>query len=223
MTALYIIFGVLTALIVILFFPFTLSFGSKDGVQSAALWIGFIPIRLLPSKKKPKKPKKAKKKKRGGGKKESGGAPKTKRSALHTVKLALKVAKRLFDLCGRNLRVKIIRCAITLGGDDPADTAVLFGALNAAVASLVAFLNGLPAENCFNARLMKTSRIRIGTDFLADKTKIDFEMRASLTLNGFLSIFFGILPTILNKGKKHDGKHSKRTHDLDGGKPEKIS
>lgn len=221
MTALYIILGVLTALIVLLFFPFTLSLVSKDGAQSAVLWIGFVPVRVFPSRKKKNKIKGQKKK---GGKKEekAGGKKKRERSVLHTVKLALTVAKKLFRLFDRNVRIKIIRCRVILGGEDPADTAILYGGLCAAVSSLNAYLYRLPQDSTFNAGLLKTSRIRIGTDFTADKTEIDFEMRASVTLNGVLSMFFGILPTILNKGKKNDGKHSKRNHDIDGGKPEKT-
>lgn len=219
MTALYIIFGVLTAVIVLLFFPFTLSVASKDGAQTAVLWIGFVPVRLFPSTKRKKKEKTGEKKERKTGAKQK---KKRERSVLHTVKLALAVVKKLFRLFGRNVRIKIIKCRIILGGEDPADTALLYGSLCAAVSSLTAFLSTLPSENTFNADILKTSRIRIGTDFLAEKTEIDFELRASVTLNGVLGLFFGILPTILNKGKKNDGKHSKRTHDLNGGKPEKT-
>ena len=218
MTALYIIWSVLAALIVLLFFPFTLSVSSKDGMQAAVLWIGFVPMRLIPSRKRKKTGKK-----KGGKENKKEAKPKGKRrSALHTVKLALKAAKSLFGLFGRNVRIKIIRCRIIIGGDDPADAAVLYGTVNAAVRSLVTCLGALPPENTFNSEVLKTSRINIGIDFDAEKTKIDFEMRASLTLNGLLGLLFGVLPILKDKGKKNDGKHSKRTHDIDGGKPEKA-
>lgn len=220
MTALYIIWSVLAALIVLLFFPFTFSVSSKDGMQAVVLWIGFVPVRLLP----PQKKKKTKKKSKQGEAKARPAEKKKKRKrpALHTIKLALAVAKRLFELFGGNVRIKIIKCRIILGGDDPADLAILYGVINAAVSALVGFLDSLPQENTFSAGALKTSRIDIGVDFSAEKTKTDFEMRASLTLSGILSMFFGVLPIIMNKGNENDGKHSKRSHDLNGGKPEKT-
>ncbi len=104
------------------------------------LWVrlGQIKIKLLPMEPKEKKPKKPKKKKPKKPKKEKPPTPLPEKigGALEYAQALLPVGLEAAGGMLRGLRVDTLEVELTAGGDDPADTAMLYGQANAALGAL---------------------------------------------------------------------------------------
>ena len=127
--------------------------------------------------KEKKAAKKALKKKRAAEKAKASGAPPKKRGVKHIIKLVLALTRVLIERFGRYLRVDIAYLDITAASKDPANTAILYGWIHAAMEN---FWNLLSETRMFHR--VKKNSISIYADFLAEKPSISGKITFSIAL-----------------------------------------
>ena len=169
MIALYIIGGILLLIILLLLCPIVLSVKYVDERLSIRL-CGF---RLLPQKEKPKKEKKRKKKK----KEKEAKDPKKKKKKKSKIDFqyvktlitsATPAAKKVF----RKIKIRKFRFIYICAGDDAAKTAIQYGRICAAVASLLPII-----QNIFD---IKVDKIDVQLDFSVNKPYNEVKFKAKL-------------------------------------------
>ena len=106
----------------------------------------------------------------------TGYTPK-KRGAKHIIKLVLALTKALLGRFGNYLRVDIAYLEITAASPDPANTAILYGWIWAAMEN---FWNLLSGTRMFHRN--KKNRISIYADFLAEKPSVRGKITFSIAL-----------------------------------------
>ncbi len=126
------------------------------------------------AKKALKQKKKAEKAKSRTAK--TGYTPK-KRGVKHIIKLVLALTRVLLDRFGRYLRVDIKYLDITAATGDPANTAILYGWIWAAMEN---FWNLISETRTF--RRVKKNKIAIYADFIADKPSVRGKIVFSIAL-----------------------------------------
>lgn len=137
----------------------------------------------------------------GSEKQASGKSPEKKQEksakpAKNGSKLTLKDIFELVKLVWNSLstplkrllkatRISRFRLRIVVGGEDAAQTAIKFGAVNMAAGSALAFLDG-----CFTLR---EPDFNITCDFMSEETTTECEFTARLTLIAALAFLFWLL------------------------------
>lgn len=134
----------LLLLVVVLLTPVRVRWAYDRGALS--LWVRFGPVKLqlFPRKEKPEQPPKAgeekKKKRKKKEKKEKPPGPKINREQIfYSIETLPPILGRALRRTGRRLRVGPLKVHLLVAGGDPADTALLYGRLEAALGA------GLPA------------------------------------------------------------------------------
>lgn len=164
---------------------------NSDGVF-LSLILGFIKIKLLPSKKE-KKPKKEKKSKKDKKKKKKDEGPKTKPDAPAAAKKPkekggswtdfLPLVKVVLDFLGgffRKLRINNLELKLIMAGDDPCDLGVNYGRAWAAVGNLLPQL-----ERVF---VIKKRNIEVECDFWAEQMTVIAAADITITIGRTLSL-----------------------------------
>ncbi len=212
MTALWILLGIALFFFLIAMTKITLILSTAEGF-SASLRILFLKIRLAPKKEKPPKlrkfrikafrkwrlkeekkllqseKKKEKKKKKAPAEEEKEKKKKPKRPLRQTVAfgfdLVRYVAVRAVLKFGHYLKIDVRRFAVTVGGEDPAKTAVTYGAVSQATAYLFAFL-----ERHANLRYPRGegTPVTVGVDFLSPKSLFLIDLSFSIRIWQILAV-----------------------------------
>lgn len=198
MTALWIIGGVAALLALILCLPVgaMCAFGG-DKPLSLVLRLGPMRLTLLP-KKEGKKKKAAKVKKT-----EPVDAPpeKEKTFDLRSISWAdgkailravWQAVSRALCKCGKRIRIHPLDLCVTVGGDDPADTAERYGQMQMAVWSVMPRLEELVH--------IPDPRIHMDVDFRADKTEFSGSVGAYFRVGDCLAIAWAALWPLLKTG-----------------------
>ena len=180
------------------------------------LWAkaGFLRFKILDPEKE-KKPKKEKKKKKKKPKKKKTDAKKFKPSIKDVIKILKAVGNTLRRL-KRRLLIKQLTIHFTSAGDDPANTAKVFGAVSAVFGTIATMLDR-------NFRIKKRD-LRASTDFEKNEQKIYAKIIISIAVWEVFYIIFALLPLLglLFKGspnKKEDSPHNnKRKVEKENGK-----
>ncbi len=137
----------------------------------------------------------------------TGYTPK-KRGVKHIIKLVLALAKVLLEKFGRYLRVDIAYLEITAASKDPANTAILYGWIWAAMENLWNLLSG---TRMFHRN--KKSSISIYADFLAEKPSIRGKITFSIALWQVIALLIaggGAALTVENEARKHESAEERQ-------------
>ena len=201
MTALIIIFSILLVIALVLLIRIRVVIDYKGEDIKLHLRILGIPIRLLPRKQKKqkiklsdysykkqqkallKKPKKEKKKK----KKESVNV-KEKPPLSEAIPMIGDIVKFLLKKFFGHLRIDVTDIKITIGTDDAAKTAIMFGIVNQAAAALFDLLSTIT-----NVKKNRKNEIAVYADFTSEKTVININIGFSLRIWHLFSIALGTL------------------------------
>ncbi len=193
MAALLIIFLILTILMLL---PLGIDGGYSDRGLVVGIKAGPFNLRMIPTKKRHTKVKKASKKQRKP-KKQKGKKPKapmSKKELISLIKLGLKALKRF----GKRLSVDYLRIHVEYATDDPFDTAIGFGAANAALGTLFPLIDSVMD--------IKEPDFYLGCSFTRDKTAVDVWITVTIRVGQllFVAMAFGtdfIMQKIKNKIK----------------------
>ena len=187
------IIGIIVAVIAaIMLIPVGADIAYEGGSFSLSAKVCGVLLQLFPrppedeSKlKKEKKPKKEKPQKEAP----EEAAPKEKKklklsfSKDEILSLVKKVLKK-FGRFNRKFKVDRFLLHYTAAGDDPYNTAVTFGYVNAALSSL--------APLCRERFDVKDCDVRTDIDFAKDSMEIDFGLAFSIRIGAFFGLIFGI-------------------------------
>lgn len=176
-----------------------------DGEVRLAIKIGFIRVRILPSK--PKKPKKQKKKQPAAKKPAQKPAAAPKKPLFSgdpkELRALLQLCVQTLGDLRRKLRVEVLTLFVYFGGgDDPAKNAIAYGRAWAVIGSITPLLD----------QLFVIQKRRIEPRFAPQEDKLRVEGRIVLTITIGRALALGIraglgfLRIVSNK-KKGDAEH----------------
>lgn len=202
-TALIVVLSALAFLLLLLLFRVRLVFTCREEVRVTA-WVLCFPIVLYPRRKKPKPPKekeeKKEKKRRKSKKKRKEDSRKPKKSLPEKIRLVRALLAALLRRTRRYLHLRAVRAHISVATGDAASTAVLYGAVSAALSGLLALL-----DRAFNLKA-PPGDVAVFPDFTGEKTKADLKIVLSLRVFGALAILFSVaiayVKVKLGSGKK---------------------
>ena len=166
---------------------YTLSFGGGKAEKSAE----------PAAEQKPEKQKKQKSKKSAKPEKKE---KQSIEDIVALVKLLIEIAKKVLEKTWRYIRIKIERYDITVGTDDAAKTALIYGGVSQATSYLFTLL-----DETAHFRVKRKAPVNVGVDFLSAETKANVQMDFCLRLWHILSIGLGAGITYL-RGMKKSGK-----------------
>lgn len=166
---------------------YTLSFGGGKAEKSAE----------PAAEQEPKKKKKQKQKKAAKPQKKE---KQSIEDIVALVKLLIEIAKKVLEKTWRYIRIKIERYDITVGTDDAAKTALIYGGVSQATSYLFTLL-----DETAHFRVKRKAPVNVGVDFLATETKASVQMDFCLRLWHIISIGLGAGITYL-RGMKKSGK-----------------
>lgn len=167
---------------------YTLSFGGGKAEKSAE----------PAAEQKPEKQKKQKSKKSAKPEKKE---KQSIEDIVALVKLLIEIAKKVLEKTWRYIRIKIERYDITVGTDDAAKTALIYGGVSQATSYLFTLL-----DETAHFRVKRKAPVNVGVDFLAAETRANVQMDFCLRLWHILSIGLGAGITYLRGMKKNNAK-----------------
>lgn len=203
MTAFLILFSLLLVLAFILLIRIRVTIDYKGEDIKLKLHILGIPITLLPKKQKKKKIrisdysyknqqkklKKSKKQKPAKGKSNAKEeTPKEKPPLSEAIPMIADIVKYLLGKFFGHLRIDVTEIKITVGSDDAAKTAIMFGIINQAAAALFDLLSSIT-----NVKKNRKNEIAVYADFTSEKTVININLGFSLRIWHVFSIALGTL------------------------------
>lgn len=166
---------------------YTLSFGGGKAEKSAE----------PAAEQKPEKQKKQKSKKSAKPQKKE---KKNIEDIISLVKLLIEIAKKVLEKTWRYIRIKTECYDITVGTDDAAKTALIYGGVSQATSYLFTLL-----DETAHFRVKRKAPVNVGVDFLAAETRANVQMDFCLRLWHIISIGLGAGITYL-RGMKKSGK-----------------
>lgn len=170
---------------------YTLSFGGGKAEKSAE----------PAAEQKPEKQKKQKSKKSAKPEKKE---KQSIEDIVTLVKLLIEIAKKVLEKTWRYIRIKIERYDITVGTDDAAKTALIYGGVSQATSYLFTLL-----DETAHFRVKRKAPVNVGVDFLSAETKASVQMDFRLRLWHIISIGLGA-GIIYLRGMKKSGNNNKK-------------
>ena len=196
------IIGIIAAIIALfMLIPVGADIAYIGGQFSLSAKVCGILLQLFPRPEEdesaPKKEKKQKNKKKAKpeNEKTEGEQPEKPRRKFKLsfnkdeILLLVKKVLRRFGRFGRKFRVDRFLLHFTAAGDDPYNTAVTFGYVNAALSSL--------APICAQRFDVRDCDVRTDIDFTKDDMEIDFALAFSIRIGAFFGLGFGIVNSAL--------------------------
>lgn len=170
---------------------YTLSFGGGKAEKSAE----------PAAEQKPEKQKKQKSKKSAKPEKKE---KQSIEDIVALVKLLIEIAKKVLEKTWRYIRIKIERYDITVGTDDAAKTALIYGGVSQATSYLFTLL-----DETAHFRVKRKAPVNVGVDFLSAETRANVQMDFCLRLWHIISIGLGA-GIIYLRGMKKSGNNNKK-------------
>lgn len=147
---------------------------------------------LKEKKKEEKKRKKAEKEKkksgREGSEKNGQGQPKKKKSAGDIFEMVKDILSSIFSKLPKYLKVRIKKLYVSVGTDDAAKTAIVYGSTMAALPNLLEFINEHAVLKQYGE-----NAISIVPNFISGKVDADIDIRLSIRIWQAVSIGLGAL------------------------------
>ena len=210
MTVIIYISAVILALLIFILFTRVKIVLEADADAKVFLKVHFFTLQLYPKKEKklkisdytPKRLKqKAQKSKRSlekskkKAKKTSGtskGTSKEKQKLTYTdivelTELVVALLKTFFPKINRHLKLELTKVHINVASEDAAKTAIAYGAVSAAVSTLVDYL-----DNTLTVKPRTERDIAVYPDFLSEKSSVDIRICASLRAWQIVDIAFSL-------------------------------
>ncbi len=187
MTALWIILGILAFFAVLFSIPVHIIVEADSSLDAKVhARVLFIKYALFPMKKRKKKPKKAKKSGKKSAPKPKKQAktapkPKPKRDIIGLVKLILKLVVAVLRKFPKHFRVRILRYEISVGTNDAAKTAMVYGAVTGLSARLFELL-----RKGTRFRIGRKAPVGVYANFIGEKTEAYICLDFSITIWGAL-------------------------------------
>ena len=181
---------VLAFLFLLLLVPLSVVAHVQGGEVRVYLWVGFLRLTLVGSEKreKAKKSKRPSEKKKPEKKDEKPGLGQYIQGLDDVMELA-GIAKRLLKKLLRAVRIAKLRLTVTVATADAAQTALLYGRLNAAAGILVPVLH--------EYLRIRNDHIRFWTDFQKEKTEFSLYVRVTTTPAALLGVAGSALVSLL--------------------------
>ena len=183
----WVILGLLALIVLLLQVPVRARFSYEQGEM--ALWVKYGPIRLqlFPKKEKPEKEEKKpkEKKKETPEKKKKPGKPRAKinrAQIFYALEKLPPILGRALKRTGRSIRVRPLKVWVLVAGADPADTAELYGRLEAALSA------GLPVLE--KAVWIREEDVRLYPDFTQEQ--MDFIADVGVGLRPWRLVTMGV-------------------------------
>ena len=129
---------------------------------------------------------------------------------LWQIERITRLLQRIVDRLPGTLTLRARRIVVTVSTDDAAKTALLYGAISAAMSGLIEFVDRSVARVKCRGR----DEVTVKADFVGGKTKADVDLILSARVIGALRILFVFLTSGNGKNK---GKHKKKTQPKNGG------
>ena len=104
---------------------------------------------------------------------------------LDTIKLVFGLCRAFFSKFNRYLRLELSKIHVNIAGEDAAQTAVYYGAVNSLVGALVGYLDSIIILRPINEK-----DIVINADFLSERSCVDIRLCASLRVWQAIDILF---------------------------------
>lgn len=184
MTALWIIGGLAVLFAILLTAPVKIGVSYCDDLQVVAKYL-FLKLTLWSSEDKKEKKQKKQKTKKQKSREDKPQKEKKQRPPLRLLaETVLDILKKLFLKLKKHLRLEKATARITVGHEDPAKAALLYGGISSATGNLFVFLQGIKNRS----KKKKTIDFEIKPDFLAEKTYAFLELELSARLFWWLSI-----------------------------------
>lgn len=146
-------------------------------------------------------PKKKKKQKQKKAEKPQKKEKKSIEDIISLVKLLIEIAKKVLEKTWRYIRIKTECYDITVGTDDAAKTALIYGGVSQATSYLFTLL-----DETAHFRVKRKAPVNVGVDFLAAETRANVQMDFRLRLWHIISIGLGAGITYLRGMKKNGTK-----------------
>jgi len=210
MTALAIILAILLV-IALLRFGVSVEY-SGDGFTASAR-IGFLTLRLYPRKPKKEKRTEARKTRKKKEKKAKEEPEEKKPGGLKPLLDMIPAVKKLLHRLRRRLCINRLTILYTAAGEDPASTAMAFGASNAAIATVFPVI----------ARSFRIRRrdIRTYADFDLKEPVIYINAAISLAVWEALYIITAVVPALLRYAGKAKSRTGRKDEKENGETPDK--
>ena len=157
----------LLLLVLLLQIPVQVRFTYDQGDLSLGVRFGFVKIQLFPRPERPEKPEKEKKPKKKKKKKEKKEKKKKPKAKINREQIFFALEKlppilgRALRRTGKSIRIDPLKAWVLVAGENPADTATLYGRLEAALAA------GLPVLR--KVISIKNEDVRLYLDFAEQK------------------------------------------------------
>lgn len=154
----------LAALVVLLLIPASVRFAYDRGALTLGVRFGPVKRQLFPKPEEPEKPREEKPAKKEKPKKEKPKEPGAKinmEQILYSLETLPPILGRALKRTGKRIRVRPLKIYLLVAGGDPADTAVLYGKLEGALAAGVPLLE--------RAVCIEDEDIRLFVDFQEER------------------------------------------------------
>ena len=198
MTFWIVLCSILLGILLLLCAPVVLRVTSADGTLRAEInFFGLVRKRLYPL---PKHSKKVKKRTKSRAEKESAVAPpkKNKDGSLRRLRELRSLIAAILIHMPRTFSLRIRRLSVRLASDDPAKTALLYGAVSSALAFSLAWLD----RHLFSVHRARREAISVLADFEGERTELNADLCLRTSLGRLLSLGAKVLLPHFLKHKK---------------------
>lgn len=122
--------------------------------------------------------------------KKKAGATRPAPNLKENLDMILAVLKKLYQLTRGKMKVRVKRLVISVGTEDAAKTAMLYGATVASVAAIIEFI-----ERKFTRIRRRPGEMQVRADYVSGKTKAEIDIICSIPLYRALIIGVTMLQT----------------------------